>query len=144
MARSLPAAQYAARLPLRMQRLPIVEGTVNGRVRAGFAIDTAGDENAISRNIAGQLDVDPDVRLVGARVFGSAGWDPSAFLLPFVNVAFAPEVQSNRSILVLNLDAPSGLLGFELGGIIGHEFLRNYVVAIDLERGEVGLQPLRR
>ena len=143
MARSLPAAQYAARVPLRMQRLPIVEGTINGRVRAGFAIDTAGDENAISRSVAVQLDVNPDVRLVGARVYGSAGWDPSAFLLPFVNVAFAPNVQTDRSILVLNLDAPSGLLGFELGGIIGHEFLKNYVVAIDLVRGEVGLRPLR-
>lgn len=143
MARSLPAAQYAARLPLRMQRLPIVQGIVNGRVRAGFAIDTAGDENAISRNVAMQLDVNPAVRLVSARVYGSAGWDPSAFLLPFVDVAFASGVASNRSILVLNLDAPSGLLGFDLGGIIGHEFLRHYVVAIDLARAEVALRPSR-
>jgi Flp pilus assembly protein TadD len=142
-ARSLPAAEYTARLPLRMQRLPIVEGTVDGRVRAGFAIDTAGDENAISRSVAAQLDVNRDVRLVGARVYGSAGWDPSAFLLPFVDVAFAPGIRSDRSILVLNLDAPSGLLGFDLGGIIGHEFLKNYVVAIDLARGEVGLRPIR-
>jgi surfactin synthase thioesterase subunit len=43
-------------------------------------------------------------------------------------------------VVVLNLDAPSALLGFELGGILGHEFLRQYVVRIDLERAEVGFR----
>jgi hypothetical protein len=75
-------------------------------------------------------------------VYGSAGWDPTAFLLPFVDVDLAPGVRSSRSIVVLNLDAPSGLLGFELGGIIGHEFLKNFVVAIDLVRSELRLRPL--
>jgi tetratricopeptide (TPR) repeat protein len=142
MARELPPADWPVRLPLRIQRLPIVEGTVNGQVPASFAIDTAGDDNALSRSIAGQLDVDPAVRLVPARVYGSAGWDPTAFLLPFVDVDLAPGVRSSRSIVVLNLDAPSGLLGFELGGIIGHEFLKNFVVAIDLVRSELRLRPL--
>ncbi len=49
---------------------------------------------------------------------------------------------SQRSVVVLNLDAPSALLGFELGGILGHEFLRSYVLRIDLARAEVGLRPI--
>jgi tetratricopeptide (TPR) repeat protein len=144
MTRRLPETAYAARLPLRMQRLPIVQATVNGGRAASFAIDTAGDGNAISRRLARTLDVKPELRLVSARVFGSAGWDPSAFLLPYVTIELAPKVgPSGGSVVVLNLDAPSGLLGFDLGGIIGHEFLQRYRVSIDLVRSEVGLDPIR-
>jgi hypothetical protein len=75
-------------------------------------------------------------------VYGTSGWDPTAYLLPYVDLFMAPGVgSSQRSVVVLNLDAPSMLLGFELGGILGHEFLSKYLVAIDLQRGYVGLRP---
>ncbi len=94
--------------------------------------------------MASRLPLDPDTRLVPVRVFGTSGWDRGAFLLPFVDLELAPGVgTSQRSVAVLNLDAPSALLGYEMGGIIGHEFLRHYLVRIDLERGEVGLRPIR-
>ena len=48
----------------------------------------------------------------------------------------------NRSVVVLDLDAPSALLGFKLGGIVGHRFLRDYRVSIDLQRARLGLQTL--
>jgi hypothetical protein len=41
---------------------------------------------------------------------------------------------------VLNLDTPSALLGFQVGGIVGHKFLSNYKVAIDLERSTLRLK----
>jgi hypothetical protein len=47
-------------------------------------------------------------------------------------------------VAVLNLDAPSALLGYEMGGIIGHGFLKDYVVRMDLERGEFALRPIDR
>jgi hypothetical protein len=141
-ARRLPQVNHAVRLPLRVHRLPIVRATVNG-VPAGFAIDTAGDVNALSLRLARRLEIDRDVRLAPARVFGSAGQDPSAFLLPFVRLQLAPNVGTDGgSIVVINLAAPSGLLGVNLGGIIGHDFLRRYRVTIDLVRSEVGLDPL--
>jgi hypothetical protein len=43
-------------------------------------------------------------------------------------------------VVVLNLRAPSALLGFQLGGIVGHRFLSKYRVTIDLERSVVGLE----
>ena len=144
MAEDLPAATYETRLPLRMQRLPVVAGTINGDTRASFVVDTGGEVTSVSRAIAAGLDVAPDARRVPVRIFGSSGWDTRAFLLPFVNIAFAPGVGlEQRSVVVLNLNAPSAMLGFNLGGIIGHEFLSRYTVAIDLRRHEVGLQPLR-
>jgi hypothetical protein len=41
---------------------------------------------------------------------------------------------------VLNLDAPSVLLGFQLGGIVGAQFLKNYRVGIDLEHSVLRLK----
>ena len=41
---------------------------------------------------------------------------------------------------MLNLDAPSALLGFQLGGIVGHKFLSNYRVGIDLEHSVLRLK----
>jgi Flp pilus assembly protein TadD len=142
-ARQLPPMKHAVTLPLRVHRLPIVRVTVDDKVTAGFAVDTAGDANAISRRLARRLEFTPGAPLIAARVFGSAGQDPTAFLVPFVRLALAPGARTGgESIIVLNLDAPSGLLGVNLGGIIGHEFLRHYRVTIDLVRSEIGLDPL--
>ncbi|MEZ5316976.1 MAG: retroviral-like aspartic protease family protein [Vicinamibacterales bacterium] len=141
MARQLPPATYETRLPLRMQRLPIVRGVVNGNVMASLAIDTGGEGTAISQRVAGRLGDDPEVRRVPARVYGSAGWDPGAFLLPFVDISLTQSIGLQQaSVVVLDLDAPSALLGFDLGGILGQQFLRHYTVTIDLDRSEVGLQ----
>jgi tetratricopeptide (TPR) repeat protein len=141
MARTLPARDFPISLPLRMQRLPFVRGTLNDSMPVNFAIDTGGTAISLSRRVASRLET-PTARLVPAKVFGTSGWDPSAFLLPYVDVEVAPGVgSSQRSVVVLNLDAPSALLGFELGGILGHEFLSRYLVRIDLVRGFVGLWP---
>ena len=56
-----------------------------------------------------------------------------------------PELQSkieykNLSVVVLNLRAPSVLLGFRLGGIVGYKFLSRYRVAINLDKSIVQLQ----
>ena len=40
-------------------------------------------------------------------------------------------------MVVLNLRAPSVLLGFQVGGIVGHKFLSPYRVSLDLERSEL-------
>ena len=72
-------------------------------------------------------------------MFGSSGWDRDAFLLPGVDLAFDDIQLRELSVVVLNLDAPSALLGFELGGIVGHQFLSRYRVAIDLDRAELRL-----
>ena len=42
--------------------------------------------------------------------------------------------------MVLNLRAPSVLLGFRLGGIVGYKFLSRYRVAINLDKSIVQLQ----
>ena len=62
-----------------------------------------------------------------------SGWDDDAFLLPGVNLGFDRIRFDNFAVVVLNLHRPSALLGFHIGGIIGHTFLGDYRVAMDLK-----------
>jgi len=73
-------------------------------------------------------------------VYGTSGWDRDAFLLPGVNLAFSKLQYNNFPVVVLNLDAPSALLGFQLGGTVGHKFLSKYRVGSDLEHSVLRLK----
>jgi predicted aspartyl protease len=139
-ARRLPAADYDTSLPLRLYRLALVRGTLNGEHPASFVVDTGGEVISISQASAGLLEWDPIRRRIPLKVYGSSGWDPDAFLLPGVDLQFASIRFSNIPVVVLNLRVPSVLLGFEVGGIVGHRFLKDYRVAIDLENSLLRLK----
>lgn len=140
LAKHLPAGDYDTSLPLRLHRLALVRGTLNGEHVASFVVDTGGEVISISQSSAGLLDWDPDQRRIPLKVYGSSGWDPDAFLLPGVDLQFASIRFSHIPVVVLNLRVPSVLLGFEVGGIVGHRFLKDYRVAIDLENSLVRLK----
>lgn len=141
MAPSIEEETYDYTLPLRMHRLAMVPGTVDGRP-VSFVVDTGGEVISISTRTADTLDDRPDIRHIPLKVYGSSGWDPRAFLRPYVNLDFAGIAYPNNSVVVLDLDTPSALLGFKLGGIVGHRFLRDYRVSIDLQRARLGLKSL--
>jgi predicted aspartyl protease/Flp pilus assembly protein TadD len=128
-------------LPLYLYRLAIVRGLINGRTPASFVVDTGGEVISISTAMASML-TPTTVRHIPLKVFGSSGWDRDAFLLPGLDLAFDRIRFENFSTVVLNLRAPSVLLGFELGGIVGHRFLGRYTVGLDLERGKLTLTAL--
>jgi len=138
MARSLPAQQYDTELPLWLYRLATVRGVVNGQP-VSFVIDTGGEAISISQSTAGQVAVPGSFRKIPLKVYGTSGWDKDAFLMPNVDLEFNSIRFSKIPVVVLNLRAPSTLLGYELGGIVGHKFLSKYRVSIDLDRSVVGL-----
>jgi Flp pilus assembly protein TadD/predicted aspartyl protease len=138
MARALPDARYATELPLRLYRLATVRGVVNGRP-ATFVVDTGGEVISISQSTAGQLTIPVSQRRIPLKVYGTSGWDTDAFLLPNVDLEFNSIRFSKIPVVVLNLQAPSALLGFQLGGIVGHKFLSHYTVTLDLQRSVLGL-----
>jgi Flp pilus assembly protein TadD len=138
--RRIPEMPADVTLPLRLHRIPMVRGLLNDRHPAHFLVDTGGELVSINRDIAQQLEMRP-TRLIPIRVFGVAGLDPTAFLLPGVNLGFHDQIQMEKlGVAVLNLRAPSVLLGFQLGGILGYKFLGGYRVALDLQRAEMRLQ----
>jgi predicted aspartyl protease/Flp pilus assembly protein TadD len=137
----LPVEPADFELPLRLYRLATVKGTIDGSREATFIIDTGGEVISISQASAAALGKRETGRKIQLRVYGSSGWDTEAFLLPGINLAFDEGIQyRNFSVIVLNLDTPSALLGFQVGGIVGHRFLSNYRVGIDLERSTLRLK----
>ena len=141
LARSLPRNEADFVLPMRMNRLPLVRGMLNETHPAYFVVDTGGELISISAETASALSMKP-VRRIPLRVFGMSGMDMNAYLLPGVNVDFDEIEYRNVGLAVLNLRAPSVLLGFQVGGIVGHRFLSSYRVAMDLERSELRLEKL--
>src|SRR5262249_14111984 len=120
-----------------------VEGMVDGKHATSFVVDTGGQVISISKETAtalGALGHPQPSRKISLRVFGSSGWDKDAFLLPGVDLAFDAIKYTNFPVVVLNLSTPSALLGFKLGGIVGHKFLSGYRVGIDLEHSILRLK----
>jgi predicted aspartyl protease len=138
LARALPEAEAEIRMPMRIQRLPMVRGLLNSSHPAPFVVDTGGELISISTGTAAALAM-PPTRRIPLKVYGLSGWDTEAFLLPGVDVDFGDIEYRKLGLAVLNLRAPSVLLGFEIGGIVGYKFLGDYRAALDLQRSELRL-----
>ncbi len=137
--RKLPQVDAKVRLPMRVHRLAMVRGLLNSTHPTYFVVDTGGEVISISSETAQTLPASP-FRRIPLRVWGTSGWDREAFLMPGMDLDFASIEYRNFSLVVLNLRAPSLLLGFQLGGIVGHKFLAPYRVSMDLEQSELRLE----
>jgi predicted aspartyl protease/Flp pilus assembly protein TadD len=138
----LPIEAADFELPLRLARLATVRGTVDGTHQANFVVDTGGEMISISQATATTLGRPEPAKKIKLQVFGSSGWDRDAFLMPGVDLSFDKITYTNFPVVVLNLNSPSALLGFQLGGIVGHKFLSKYRVGIDLERSVLRLKAI--
>jgi Flp pilus assembly protein TadD/predicted aspartyl protease len=134
--RALPEERADIHMGLRHHRLTMVRGVINNNRPTYFVVDTGGEVISISTSTAESLNVAMP-RKIGLKVYGTSGWDREAFLMPGVNLKFDDIAYPNFSVVVLNLRAPSVLLGFEVGGIVGHKFLSPYRVSLDLPRSEM-------
>jgi tetratricopeptide (TPR) repeat protein len=137
--RALPDGEADVRLPMRMNRLPLVRGLLNSSHPAYFVVDTGGEIISISADTALALAM-PPVRRIPLRVIGMSGEDANAFLLPGVDLDFNEIMYRKVGLAVLNLRAPSVLLGYQIGGIVGHSFLSDYRVSLDMGRSELRLE----
>jgi len=137
--KALPETAPTTTLPMRVHRLAMVRGVVNSSYPTYFVVDTGGEVISISADTANALPA-TTLRHIPLRVWGTSGWDREAFLLPGNNLDFDRIEYRNFPLVVLNLRAPSLLLGFQVGGIVGHKFLSNYRVAMDMERSQLRLE----
>ncbi len=135
----LPAGELE--MPLYLYRLAMVRGLVNDREAGSFIVDTGGEVISISTAIATAIGPSR-TRRIPLKVYGSSGWDRDAFLYPGLDLAFDRIRFDNFATVVLNLKAPSALLGIQLGGIVGHRFLSQYRVGIDVDEGLLKLTAL--
>jgi Flp pilus assembly protein TadD/predicted aspartyl protease len=136
----LPTEPADFQLPLRVYRLATVRGVVDSNHQANFVVDTGGEVISISQATASALQKPITGRKIALKVYGTSGWDEDAFLMPGIDLSFDAIQYKNFPVVVLNLDAPSALLGFQLGGIVGHKFLSKYRVGIDIEHSVLRLK----
>ena len=141
LAKHLPDTPADIEMPMRFHRLAVVRGLVNQKHPKSFVVDTGGEVISISLGTARFLDTRPP-RHIPLRVYGTSGWDQDAFLLPGVDLLFNEISYENFAVIVLNLHRPSALLGFHIGGIVGHTFLSKYRVSFDIERSLLRLTEL--
>ncbi len=136
--RELPESASDFQLPMRINRLAMVRGMLNSTQPTYFVVDTGGEVISISAATADALPKS-EYRRIPLLVYGTSGWDRDAFLLPGVNLDFDRIEYRNTALVVLNLRAPSVLLGFQVGGIVGHKFLGSYRVTMDMVGSELRL-----
>jgi predicted aspartyl protease/Flp pilus assembly protein TadD len=134
----LPELTPARELPLRLNRLATVQGLVNGSPMS-FIVDTGGEAISINTSAARGLFTPADRHRIKLRVYGASGLDPEAYLLPGVTLALGSLTLPNQPVVVLDLRAPSVLLGYEVGGILGYRLLGKYRVDFDLDRAVLRL-----
>jgi len=139
--KNLPDEPADVVLPMRQHRLAVVRGVVNDEHPRSFVVDTGGEVISISQGTANLLPP-LTVRQVPIRVYGTSGWDEDAYLRPGTKLTFDQLLFRNHSVVVLNLHRPSALLGFQIGGIVGHRMLKDYRVTLDLTRSVMKLKKL--
>jgi Flp pilus assembly protein TadD len=127
-------------LPLWLYRLATVHGVVGKDTETAFVVDTGGQVISISTATVEALGLPLGYRRIPLKVYGLSGWDSNAFLLPGMTLAFDALRFDSTPLVVLNLAAPSALLGFELGGTVGHRLLSRYRTSFDLERSVLRLK----
>jgi hypothetical protein len=79
--RTLPEQRYDVQLPMRLHRLALVRGSVNGEHPVHFVVDTGGEVISVSRATADNLAMVP-IRHIPLKVYGTSGWTPTRSCSP--------------------------------------------------------------
>jgi predicted aspartyl protease len=140
-ARRLPFEPADVELPLHVLGLPVVSG-VMGTEAVSFVLDTGSEGTALSATTLARATVAADARRIPMRLFDAWGirQDDAYLLTPGVNLAFGAVRLNQYPVVIRSWPNVEAVHGFEMGGILGHNFLRRYRVSIDLTRRVVRLK----
>ena len=112
-ARTIEPETYTNELPLRMHRLALVRGTINGALPATFVVDTGGELISISDATAGQIQPASHVSPHSAARLWHIGLGQGRVPDAGRRSRVQHHAVSRIPVVVLNLRAPSALLGFQ-------------------------------
>lgn len=134
-------------LPLRLTS----SGFLSGEVRLegvesplNFIVDTGASISVISKNIAGLDEVRGFASEEKLRVIGAAGIteNVSLFLLP--RITFGSHSREQIKAVALDLDIINEAAGFEQTGILGGNFLKNYILTFDFQNSRITFTPIHK
>jgi hypothetical protein len=140
-ARRLPFEPADIELPLYVLGLPVVVGTFSGGPLS-FVLDTGSEGTAVSAATLARATVPPGARQIPMRLFDVWGApQPDAYLVtPGIDLALGAIRLKEFPVIVRAWPEVQEVHGFEMGGILGQNFLRRFRVTIDLARRVVRLK----
>ena len=121
--------------------LMLVPLEVNGKFRGNFIVDTGAVTTVLSHSTAALLGVKPDTP--GARielgVAGVGGVEGVVLRVPSVTLKTPKNSDTFAQLVSIDMKEISKMIGTEVSGILGFDFLENYKLVIDYYGAEVRL-----
>lgn len=107
-----------------------------------FIIDTGATVTVVSKAAVNRFDLS-SLKIKGEtyRVIGAAGIEEGAEALGLATLEVSGLRKSNSRALILDLDPVNETSGFEQHGILGGDYLRHFLVQLDLRRFRLKLTP---
>ncbi len=134
-------------LPLRLTSSGFLSGEVQlegVESPLNFIVDTGASVSVISDEIANDKRISQFIKAEKMRVIGAAGVteDVSSFILP--RVSFGTHSRERVMAIALDLNIINEASGFVQAGILGGNFLKNYILTFDFENSKVIFVPIKK
>jgi predicted aspartyl protease/Tfp pilus assembly protein PilF len=124
-------------------------GFLSGEVRIdsndkfwNFIIDTGASVSVVSEKLAADEQISTYQQAEMMRVYGAAGITENVKTLVLPRVTLGELSQEKINAAVLDLDPVNETAGFRQSGILGANFLKNFRVTFDFQRGIIRLEPV--
>ncbi len=119
------------------------EVTIGGITKSlNFIIDTGATVSVISQHAAELEPFSEFIQPDRMRVFGAAGVAEDVKMAMLPKVAIGSYARERVNAAVLDLDPINETAGFQQNGILGGNFLRNFRVVFDFQRGILRFEPI--
>ena len=121
--------------------LVLIPLTINGEHQGNFLVDTGAVTTVLSHRMAATLGVTEDTP--GAKIdlglAGIGGFEGVVLLVPEVVFTTEKNLEGFSQVVSIDMREISKMLGTEVAGIVGYDFLKGYRVSIDFQNAEVRL-----
>jgi predicted aspartyl protease len=114
---------------------------VNGKFKGNFVIDTGAVTTVVSHSMAAQLGVTPDTpdAKVDVGIAGVGGTENVVLRVPDVTLKTGDTSEAFPQVVSIDLKNISRMIGTEISGVLGYDFLSKYKVMLDYNKAEVRL-----
>lgn len=130
------AGQTSVRVPIELANdLIVLKVRVNSSRPLHFIFDTGASISVIDPQTAKAL----GLRVKGKLNLDATGGSVQSGLTGPVSLSLAGVTVFNQTLATIDLDAFAPLFGYKIDGIIGHDFISNFVVEIDYGAGLMSL-----
>lgn len=130
------AGRSSVRVPIELaNNLIVLKVRVNGSRPLHFIFDTGASISVIDPQSARAL----GLRAKGKLSLDATGGSVQSGLIGQVSLSLEGVTVFKQTLATIDLDALAPLFGYKIDGVIGHDFINNFVVEIDYAAGLMSL-----